>query len=213
MQNQITTLPYSLPDADILLPANSDRYKIWVPDKIYIVLGRSNNFEDALITENVIQDNLLVMKRPSGGETVILTPSTLVFSIKFPLQKRVNPQVIFKTINNSIIEELKSAGVEGVYSKGISDLSIQNQKIMGSSMYLKDNQYFYHAVLNISEDPELFSKYLKHPGKEPDYRKGRTHTEFVTSLWKKGYQINEDKSIEIIRRGIEKSLRVISIRE
>ncbi len=80
-------------------------------------------------------------------------------------------------------------------------------------MYLKDNQYFYHAVLNISEDPELFSKYLKHPGKEPDYRKGRTHTEFVTSLWKKGYQINEDKSIEIIRRGIEKSLRVISIRE
>ncbi|MBP6453724.1 hypothetical protein SDC9_31170 [bioreactor metagenome] len=213
MPNQITALPYSLPDADILLPDNSNRYKIWVPDRIYIVLGRSNNVENALIKENVLQDDLIVMQRPSGGETVILTPSTLVFSIKFPLLKRVDPQILFKTINNSLIEEFISAGVEGVYSKGISDLSIENQKIMGSSMYLKDNQYFYHAVLNISEDPALFSRYLKHPGKEPDYRKGRSHSEFVTSLWKKGYIINEDKSIEIIRRAIEKTLRVISFTE
>lgn len=110
--------PYSLPDADILLPDNSNRYKIWVPDRIYIVLGRSNNVENALIKENVLQDDLIVMQRPSGGETVILTPSTLVFSIKFPLLKRVDPQILFKTINNSLIEEFISAGVEGVYSKG-----------------------------------------------------------------------------------------------
>ena len=33
-------------------------------------------------------------------------------------------------------------------------------------------------------------KYLKHPSKEPDYRQGRKHSEFVTSLHESGFYIN-----------------------
>jgi lipoate-protein ligase A len=45
----------------------------------------------------------------------------------------------------------------------------------------------YQAVLNVSEDPILFEKYLRHPRREPDYRSGRSHSEFVTSLKAEGY--------------------------
>ena len=47
----------------------------------------------------------------------------------------------------------------------------------------------YHAVLNVSEDPGLFEKYLRHPGREPGYRTGRSHSEFVTSLKAEGYDL------------------------
>ncbi|MDD4058111.1 MAG: hypothetical protein PHO95_04340, partial [Bacteroidales bacterium] len=124
-----------------------------------------------------------------------------------------HPKKIFEIINKSLIEEFQKNGISGIYSRGISDLSIGEQKIMGSSMYLKDHKYFYHAVLNISEDPEFISKYLKHPVKEPDYRKGRNHSEFITSLKEKGYHKSAEEIADIIRNGIEKILKVISVKE
>lgn len=47
----------------------------------------------------------------------------------------------------------------------------------------------YHAVLNIAEEISTISQYLKHPSKEPDYRMGRNHRDFVTSLHEQGYKI------------------------
>jgi lipoate-protein ligase A len=35
----------------------------------------------------------------------------------------------------------------------------------------------------------MMEKYLKHPTKEPDYRKGRSHKDFVSSLKESGYDI------------------------
>ena len=34
----------------------------------------------------------------------------------------------------------------------------------------------------ISNDLTLIDRYLKHPSKEPEYRRGRPHTAFVTTL-------------------------------
>jgi lipoate-protein ligase A len=45
-------------------------------------------------------------------------------------------------------------------------------------------------VINVSEDVSLIERYLKHPKREPDYRKGRKHSEFVTNLKNLGYQID-----------------------
>jgi len=52
-------------------------------------------------------------------------------------------------------------------------------------------------VLNISEDPGIFERYLRHPRREPDYRQSRKHSDFVTSLKKEGYNIGY-KDIEAL---------------
>lgn len=207
----IEALPYSLPDINILSSESSKSYFIWQPDDVYIVLGRSNDTEKSLNTQLVIKDGIKVLKRPSGGETVVLTPQTLVFSIKIDSCKLKHPKSIFNTINNSLIKELSKNGIEGVYSRGISDLSIGEQKILGSSMYLKDNIYFYHAVLNVSEKPQYISQYLKHPSREPDYRKGRGHSEFITSLTDKGYTLSVKECARVIEKGIENILYTFSV--
>jgi lipoate-protein ligase A len=112
-----------------------------------------------------------------------------VVSVKLPLNNEISTHHYFKLINNAIIEALSGLGIKNIGNKGISDISIGEKKILGSSIYRKQQVLFYHAVLNISEPVENISLYLKHPKKEPDYRLGRDHEEFVTSLHKEGYII------------------------
>lgn len=202
---------YSLPDISILSPDSGESYYLWQPDQLYIVLGRSNNVRDALNVQAVLNDNVKVMQRPTGGESVILSPRMIVFSTKFAHKMSKAPLEYFKLINKHLISYLTKLGVKNLSSKGISDLSIGEKKIMGSSMNLKENTLFYHAVLNVSEEISLLSKYLKHPSREPDYRKGRSHDEFVTSLFKEGYKIENQVITNHISKALEEILEEVAL--
>jgi lipoate-protein ligase A len=198
-------IKYNLPDFEILESNKDFAFSIWQPDKKYIILGRSNNAEDSVFIEKAVNDNIEILKRPSGGETVILSPKTLVISVKLPIDNSLKVHKYFALINEKIIEALQNLGIENLRQKGISDISIGEKKILGSSIYKKPNSIFYHAVLNISESPETLEKYLKHPKREPDYRNGRKHSDFVTSLKNESFEI----SSEIISGEISKTLSQI----
>jgi len=177
---------YHLPDSQ-LLDKKTNQYLIWTPDKTYIVLGASNNFNDSLNIENVIEDKVTVLKRPSGGQTVVLTPNNIMISAVFIDSKTVHPKEVFQHVNKLIISAIEKMGIQNLAPMGISDIAINGRKILGSAIYRNKNALLYHAVLNIGEPAATFERYLKHPLKEPDYRKGRSHSEFVTSLKEKGY--------------------------
>jgi lipoate-protein ligase A len=182
----IETLAYNLPDIQ-LLEKEANQYSIWIPDKVYIVLGASNNAPNALITENVTADRVLVLKRPTGGQTVVLSPQTIVLAATVTDENNLKPKELFNKINGLIIKSIEADGVTGVTLRGISDIAIGGKKILGSSMYRRKNTLFYHAVLNFAVPSSLIERYLQHPSKEPDYRAGRSHSEFVTSLHENGY--------------------------
>lgn len=186
----IDVLKYNLPDINILDDIHPDlKFKTWQPDSIYLILGQSNSITDSLINEQVEENKITVFKRPSGGQTVILTPNTLVISTIITASKFVNPDVYFTTINKLIINILEKEGIKNLHLKGTSDITIGEKKILGSAIYRNHNKVFYHAVLNVSERTDLMEKYIKHPVKEPDYRMGRSHAEFVTSLKAEGYKM------------------------
>jgi len=182
----LTLSDYNLPDA-FLFTEGAYGILVWQPEESVIVLGQSNSIETSLYADAVSADGLRVTKRPSGGETVILTPSTMAFTVakRFPVM--IQFRDFFRIVNSKVISGLEELGVSRLGSKGISDITIGNRKILGSSMRKVNDKLVYHAVLNLSEDPSVFAKYLRHPGREPDYRAGRSHDEFVTSLSNEGY--------------------------
>ena len=197
---------YDLPDIDIFYDEDqASDFFLWVPDDFYVVLGNSNKPYQNLKEKNIQDDDITVYKRPSGGQTVILTPRTLVISLKVTLEKFSNPSAHFRYFNQKIIEALASLGVENLYYRGISDIAIADRKILGSSIYRRRNILFYHAVLNVSESVDTIDRYIKHPVKEPDYRFGRSHHEFVTSLHAEGYKL----SMKQLRTTLAEFLRAI----
>ena len=66
--------------------------------------------------------------------------------------------------------------------EGTSDLAIGDRKIGGSCIYRVPGLLFYSTTLLLDPDIDLIERYLRHPPREPDYRKGRPHREFMTSL-------------------------------
>ena len=71
---------------------------------------------------------------------------------------------------------------------------------MGSAIYQNKDRLFFHAVLNVQESSTLIEHYIKHPRREPDYRRGRRHGAFVTSLAEKGYDIQMNQIIEALKK-------------
>lgn len=192
---------YNLPDVEILAK-DYDSYCVWIPDKTYIVLGASNSAEIAVNNEFANRDKIELLKRSSGGQAVILTSQMLVFSVLKINPKQVEPKLFFNLINQKLIEVFEKLGIYGVEQRGISDLTIAGKKILGSAIYRKREKFFYHAVLNVSENPDLIARYLLHPSKEPEYRAGRTHSHFITSI------NSQNKNIEInkLKNAIEQCL-------
>lgn len=180
---------YNLPDIE-LVQSKSKKFIVWVPETTVVVLGASNNAEAALFLDKIEEDEIAVTKRSSGGQTVILTPKNLIISVAFHDVPNIQPKGVFNEINALIIKSLENLGVQNLTTKGISDIAIGLKKILGSSISWKKNVLLYHAVLNISEPASTFEKYLKHPSREPDYRLGRNHSEFVTSLHEAGFALD-----------------------
>lgn len=195
----VTISEYDLPDA-FLFNEGTTGILVWQPQEKVIVLGQSNNIETSIHSEAVAADGIRVTKRPSGGETVILTPATLAFTVARHFPVMINFRDFFRMVNNAVIDGLGETGVARLGSNGISDITIGNRKILGSSMRKVGNKLVYHAVLNVSEDPSLFSRYLRHPRREPGYRAGRRHDEFVTSIVNEGYNFTPDYLMEMLNR-------------
>lgn len=119
---------YNLPDSLIMESPLDFDFHIWIPDRVYAVLGRSNNAQESLVTEAVERDSIPVLKRNSGGESVILSPLMVVFALKISQERLSNPRNIFKMINIKLTDALLDLGVTNIYSKGISDLSIGEKR-------------------------------------------------------------------------------------
>lgn len=198
--------PYNLPDIRLLDLEGLNIYT-WIPDKKYIVLGQRDTPDLALNQDAVINDGITVMKRPSGGHTVLLSPNTIVIAISITQLDIKYTKRFFEACNSAIINALEAQGVIGISKKGISDIAAGQRKILGSSMYRPNNHTFYHAVLNLSESAEIIAKYLAHPKTEPDYRLGRKHSEFIISLTELGYSVDNKELERYIESAIRNSLK------
>ncbi|HAQ65670.1 MAG TPA: hypothetical protein DCR43_07450 [Bacteroidales bacterium] len=178
---------YTLPDSALLSVTSFPAIMTWQPDQVYVVLGRSNNAESSVYTGRIEADDAMLLKRPSGGEAVVLTPSMLVVACTDAIGRYRSPRDFFVLCNGVLIDTFNQLGITGLSQRGISDISKEGMKIVGSSMYKGSDRLFYHAVINVAERSGTIAWYLKHPAREPDYRQGRHHDEFITSLHDLGF--------------------------
>ena len=123
-----------------------------------------------------------VHRRRGGGGTVLLTPGQVVVALVTEVAHPYRNRAYARTINDWFIDALRHRGVTGVAQRGISDLAIGDRKIAGSSVFRRRRILFFQASLLVNNDPAEFERYLAYPARVPDYRRGRGHREFCTTL-------------------------------
>jgi lipoate-protein ligase A len=183
------------------------RYRFWEPTSALVVLGRSSRAEEEIWEGNCAADGIPIIKRLGGGKSALLSPGMLVISAALESRRFRGHLYYARAINDLIEKSLTCLGVRNIYHKGISDLALNDQKILGCCLYITRARdrwiFFYQGSLLLGPDLSLMERYLKHPPWEPEYRRGRRHQEFLTTLWGQGYRLPLMRAASCLARLLE----------
>lgn len=158
--------------------------KVFIPESPVVVLGSSNKPEIEANLSNCQHDKIQVLKRRGGGGTVLLYSGCLVVSIGTWVKDYYENSKYFAMLNQSILDVLGGTSPELLHASqsGISDLVLGDRKFGGTSLYRSRHYLLYQASLIVNLDAQLIARYLQHPSREPDYRRGRSHSDFLVGL-------------------------------
>lgn len=174
-------------------------------DTCEIVHGPSCNVKKEIEVNSCIEDGVPVIERRGGGGTVVLSKGMCI-TIAVGHRADRNALPIFNAIHSGMISLLEANGINGLQQQGISDITIDNKKILGSSLYLGTNPplFYYQSCLMVCSDISLLGRYLKHPPREPQYRNNRVHSAFCTTLHQAGYNMPTEMISSIFRDHLDK---------
>jgi len=160
--------------------------RFWESSKIFVVMGRIGRAEIDVNAIHAKKDNIPVLRRSSGGGTVLQGPGCLNYTLV--LSKQKHPELndlrqSYQWISAKVIEALASAGVEA-YFRPMSDLAIgtDEKKFSGNAQRRGKHYILHHGTILYKFDLSLISRYLNMPKDIPEYRKRRSHTDFVTNI-------------------------------
>lgn len=156
--------------------------RVWKSDELCAVLGNSQKSEVELNLEQVKADKIPIYKRSGGGGTVLLNPDGFCMGFRFKRDPALSIHDYFEMGTGVLAGVLKEQHNLDTKSRGISDLCIGDLKILGCSLFMPKNSVLYLASVLDKDNFDNIDKYLAHPSKEPDYRKGRNHLDFLTRI-------------------------------
>jgi lipoate-protein ligase A len=164
---------------ELLLDQRKEALRFWECSQPVVVVGRSGRVEEQVRVEACEADGVEVLRRSSGGGAVVLGPGCLNYSLVFSLERRPR----WRNVRRSVCEILsRMTDTLGTEVCDPSDLAWQGKKVSGNSQRRTASLLLHHGTLLYDFDPELASRYLLEPKRQPEYRRGRTHAQFLGNL-------------------------------
>lgn len=158
--------------------------RLWECATPAVVLGSGSRFADDVYAEVCARDGVAVLRRASGGGTVVVGPGCLNFCLVLAYENSPWLETIdgtFAFVLGRVRSALSQVGVD-VEQKGISDLVYQGRKVSGSGQRRRRRAVLVHGTLLYGLDLLLLERYLQLPKRQPAYRHGRLHRKFVGNL-------------------------------
>lgn len=160
--------------------------RTWMAAEPTVVLGSSSHLDAEIDPDACQAAGVRVLRRPSGGLTVVLGPGCLMWSVIAPLPETA-PGIdsIHAAMLDPLCAALTAAG-RPVLRRGASDIAIDvdgmERKVSGNALRIRRGAVLYHGTLLDRFDIGLISRVLRHPPREPGYRAQRPHEAFLANL-------------------------------
>ncbi|MBS0615145.1 MAG: lipoate--protein ligase family protein [Verrucomicrobia bacterium] len=143
-----------------------------------IVMGISGKAEELVDQTAAEKQGIPVIRRFSGGGTVIVDEETIFVTFIFNTDVHdfpAYPEPILRWAGN------RYQDIFGIISLRENDFVIGEKKCGGNALYIRKNRWLLHTSFLWDYKPERMAL-LHHPKKTPTYRSGRNHEEFCTRL-------------------------------
>ena len=161
--------------------------RTWMADRPTVVVGSSSRIEEEVDRAACIAAGASIVRRPSGGLTVVLGPGCVMWSVVAALPPEMSPAIerLHAAILDPLAASLAATG-RPVVRRGSSDLALRDDagelKVSGNALRVRRGGVLYHGTLLDAFDLDLVSQLLRHPPREPAYRGGRSHASFLANL-------------------------------
>lgn len=159
--------------------------RLWEPQHYFVVVGYGNAVEREVDIGRCRKDDVPILRRYSGGGTVLQGPGCLNFSLILPVRSSRHLAGIGET-NRFIMERHRKAleilTGEKIEVEGYTDLAIEGRKFSGNAQRRKCNALMFHGTILLQFDSTMVERYLRMPSRMPSYRDNRRHRDFMRNL-------------------------------
>lgn len=165
---------------------SQETLRFWESQVTFIVLGRISNLETDVKTEAAQEDRVPILRRCSGGGTVVQGTGCLNYALILSKQRSLELTDVrrsYRFILSYVIEVLKRLQIEASFYPS-SDLALtSNQKKISGNAQKRSKKYIlHHGTLLYDFDLTKIERYLTFPKDRPAYRQARAHLDFVDNL-------------------------------
>jgi lipoate-protein ligase A len=172
--------------------------RIWESPQPVVVVGRSSRVGSEVNEAACRAAGIAILRRSSGGAAVVAGPGCLMYAVVLSYQLRPRLKDLRHAhafVLGRLVESVRPMiAHQGLLAHvGTSDLAIRDlevaaggspvlRKFSGNSLRAKRTHLLYHGTLLYEFDLTLIETCLRMPPRQPDYRRHRSHSEFVTNL-------------------------------
>ncbi|MCZ7647569.1 MAG: hypothetical protein M5U26_20315 [Planctomycetota bacterium] len=182
-------------------------WRVWQAREPALVLGTGQEHAKELHLGAVRDEGIPVLRRHSGGGAVLIGPGVLNYSAFHFIDRLPGAQTIGGAMEAALKPVLEALAVLAPFNSrfairnprfqlaGLSDIAVSApaselgtrdsellKKLAGNSQARKRRSVLVHGTLLADPDWAALERYLRFPSRAPDYRSGRAHRAFLTSL-------------------------------
>ncbi len=175
-------------DEAMLIEADTGRgpplVRFWEPGEYAVVLGASRRLRDEVHVDACRADGVSIFRRASGGGTVLIGPGTLNVSVILPDTAGPGLSAVDaaqRHVVGRLAEAIRALGPPvDVLAHG--DVVLGDRKCAGSAQRRLKSWFLVHCSILYKFAIDRIGRYLTAPQRQPDYRRGRAHHEFLCNL-------------------------------
>jgi len=166
--------------------------RFWESDRPFVVVGYGNRVESEVHLEACAKSGVPILRRCSGGGTVVQGPGCFNYSLILRIDSDPALQTVTGTNrfvmerNRSALESTLRARIQNsppsIAVEGHTDLASAGRKFSGNAQRRRKNAVLFHGSFLLGFDLELLGRLLPMPSKQPEYRRARSHADFLTNL-------------------------------
>jgi len=156
--------------------------RLWETTRECVVLGQAGRPERDVHIAECDRADVPILRRSSGGGAVLLGLGCLNYSLVLPLEWEPKWQEVRYSLTWVMSRMRQALNVPGLQCEGDCDLAMNRQKVSGSAQRRTRHAILHHGTLLYDFDPVRAECLLKPPYREPLYRAGRTHADFLGNL-------------------------------
>jgi lipoate---protein ligase len=161
--------------------------RFWEPATTFVVLGYANHAAREVNLEAAKKASVPVLRRLSGGGTVVQAPGSLNYSLILWIDGANAPSLRTIEGTNRFILERNARALETLTGstaeiQGYTDLAIGGRKFSGNAQRRLKHCLIFHGTVLLNFDITSIENLLPMPSKLPCYRENRSHTDFLMNL-------------------------------